>query len=908
VHLFLRHKNSTRQRINTEVNSFTPEKTAEQWLEQGVQLEHAGQIQEALRCYESAIESKPDLARAHFLRGVILLDQGNARDARDAFTSAIELKPDSASAHFNLGAAFARLDLQKQAVSCYRQALSLKPDFAEANLALGASLEEDGLFEAALDSYRKTLEIQPENVIAQEKQIHLLKQLNRTEEVASSYRKILEINPKDFEARFNLGVVLRTLGNCESARNTFELSLELRPDFAATYFHLGDIDMETGRYKEALLRYQQALRIEPNNPGAHTNVGTAYKNLGQLDNALASYKAALNIKPDFFIARSNLLFISNYSSSQTNSELFAEALRFGQTASVTTSTSIDHRRIANPSRPLRIGFVSGDFRSHPVGFFLENVLSELRRLRPCHLTLCAYSNSKIHDEVTERFKLLFHSWLLTFDLSDEVLAKRIRDDEIDILIDLAGHTGSNRLSVFAMKPAPVQVSWLGYCATTGLPEVDYFIADPFSLPPAFEPYFVESVWRLPECYVCLSKPNYDIPITPPPALVASSVTFGSFNNLSKMSNETVRLWAQVLKAVPGSRLFLKTKQLDEDVVRRKTISDYAAHGISADTLILEGHTNERGGHLASYRRVDIALDPFPYNGVTTTAEALWMGVPVLTLAGDRFLSCQGVSLLTNAGLSEWIAKDQSEYIRLAIAAADNLQALTSLRFRLRAQVLASPIFDAARFANNFDFALRAMWEKWCANMNKDSSAITTSTSRIQSESKSENKMWLHIGGKEVKTGWKILNALDSAGVDFVGDVRDLKAFPDNCCEKIYASHVMEHIGQRDFLPALKGIHRLLVKGGVFYFSAPDLDTLCRLFIDPKLTGSERYHVMRMMFGGQTDDFDIHLIGLTHEFMLDYLEEAGFSNVKRVESFDIFEDTSAYKPYGASISLNLTAVK
>jgi predicted SAM-dependent methyltransferase len=266
-----------------------------------------------------------------------------------------------------------------------------------------------------------------------------------------------------------------------------------------------------------------------------------------------------------------------------------------------------------------------------------------------------------------------------------------------------------------------------------------------------------------------------------------------------------------------------------------------------------------------------------------------------------------------------------------VALAGDLQRLASVRAGLRQRVLASPIFDAERFAGHFEDALRDMWKHWCrtqaessrtptANiltrpmsprmsaMKKSLRSITVSSPMNGTVSVSADLMKLHIGGKEPKAGWRILNALDFDGVDFVGDVCDLSLFPDECCEKVYASHVMEHVGQRDFVNTLKGIHRILCKGGEFYFSVPDLEVLCRLFLSPELDASGRFHVMRMMFGGQIDDYDFHYIGLTHEFMMDFFQQAGFSNVKRVTSFELFNDTSDFKPYGVPISLNLIATK
>lgn len=351
-------------------------------------------------------------------------------------------------------------------------------------------------------------------------------------------------------------------------------------------------------------------------------------------------------------------------------------------------------------------------RTHPVGYFLEGVLAALASEASGRLEFFGYSNLAQVDEVTERIRVHCHGWNLVVGLSDENLSRRIHDDQIDILIDLSGHTAHNRLPLFAWKPAPILVSWLGYFATTGVATMDYLIADPWTLPASEEGNFTERIWRLPETRLCFTPPNITITVSPTPALINKDVTFGCFNNLAKMNDAVVALWARILAAVPNSRLFLKSPQLKETSVRRSVIERFAAHEVDANRLILEG-PSPRADYLATYQRVDITLDPFPYTGGATTAESLWMGVPVLTLSGKSFLSRQGVGLLMNAGLPDWIATDPDDYVDRAVSQAGNLQSLSELRQGLRQQVLVSPIFDAPRFARHFEAALRGMWHQWC---------------------------------------------------------------------------------------------------------------------------------------------------------------------------------------------------
>jgi predicted O-linked N-acetylglucosamine transferase (SPINDLY family) len=429
---------------------------------------------------------------------------------------------------------------------------------------------------------------------------------------------------------------------------------------------------------------------------------------------------AITLDPDLTEAYSNLLFSHNYLADQPANVMLAEARRFGdkveRLARPFTSWNVD----TSPKHPLRVGFVSGDLCRHPVGYFVESVLAALAHGASGRLELVAYSTKHANDEISQRIKSCCAIWRLAVGGSDEALARQIRDDRIDILIDLSGHTAHGRLPVFAWKPAPVQVSWLGYFATTGVATIDYFLADPWTLPVAEEAYFTEKVWRLPETRLCFTAPDVAVDVSALPALSNGYLTLGCFNNLSKMNDAVVQLWARILHAVPGSRLFLKSQQVAELSLRKEIYARFAQHGVDADRLILEDY-GPRADYLAAYQRVDFALDPFPYPGGTTTVEALWMGVPVLTLAGEHFLSRQGVGLLMNVGLPHWVATDLEDYVAKAVSHANELGALAALRAGLRQQALASPIFDAPRFATHFEEALRGMWNKWCddrANANQ----------------------------------------------------------------------------------------------------------------------------------------------------------------------------------------------
>ncbi|MDD5177598.1 MAG: tetratricopeptide repeat protein [Sterolibacterium sp.] len=610
--------------------------------------------------------------------GVVLKQMGRAIDALAPMRRAVELMPDDVETHNNLGVALRNLAQLDGAVASYRRALEIKPEYADAHNNLGYALQYMGYLHDA----------------------------------AASYRRALWIKPDSAEAHNNLGNILREMGQLDEAEASYRRALGLKPDLAEVQNNLGATLQDMGRLSEAEVNLRRALEIKPDYAEAHNNLGITLQYLDRLGEAEVSYRQALEIKPDFSQAHSNLLFSYNFLPKQAPAEMLAQARAYGKLAAQQAHPFISWHNDPDPSRQLRVGLVSGDLISHPVGYFIEGILKSFASQFASRLEFYAYTCFSRTDALTERLRACCRAWCSAVWQSDEILARQIRDDGIDILIDLSGHTAHNRLPMFAWKPAPVQVSWLGYFATTGVAAIDYLIADPWVLPETEEVYFTEKIWRLPETRLCFTPPDMDLDVSPLPALTNGYVTFGCFNNLTKMNDDVVAVWSRVLATVPNSRLFLKARQLNDASARQRTIDRFSAHGIDAKRLILE-ETEPREKYLAAYRRIDIALDPFPFSGGTTSVDSLWMGVPVLTLAGERFLSRQGVGILMNAGLPEWVAVDTGDYVARSALHAINLPRLAKLRNGLRKQVLASPITDAKRFSMHFEDSLRAMWRKWC---------------------------------------------------------------------------------------------------------------------------------------------------------------------------------------------------
>lgn len=704
------------------------------------------QRNEQLSAYRKAIALKPDFVDAHIALSLALEEQGNLTEAEHHLRQALLGDAESAGALFNLGNLLAEQGRHEEAIDCFRRAITAKPDYSEAFLHLcgiQAILGNDSEAEKYLEQAQRFGSPRTEihnNVGA------LLKKLGHPDLAIAYYRKALIDDPDNAAVLNNIGVALKGQGQLEQAQEYFLKSISRKPDFALAYLNLGTVQFMHERFQQAIENckqalaldpdlydaannlgaayqqlgmfsqardsYQNAIAIEPGNADAYNNLGNVLSNLGLHAEASTSYRKALELKPDYAVAFSNLLFTHNYSADGSPEELFKEALAFGKLTRQLASPFSSWNCSTDLDRALRIGLVSGDLVQHPVGFFLESILGELAGGVRGSLEFFTYHNHWRVDPLTERLKAHCRQWQTIYTWSDKQVAEQIRADGIDILIDLSGHTGKNRLPVFAWRPAPVQITWLGYFATTGMSEIDYLIADPWTLPVDEERYFSEKVIRLPHTRLCFTPPREGIRPAFLPALNNGYVTFGCQNNLSKLTDDVVELWSSILTSVPGSRLLIKARQLEEGSVRKALLERFTRQGIAEERLALEP-PSDRAGYFATYNRIDIALDPFPYPGGTTTVEALWMGVPVLTLRGERFLGRQGVGLLQNAGLPRWIANNREHYLELAIAHAGNLVELSKLRHGLREQLLKSPIFDAHDFAKHFEQTLRKAWQTWC---------------------------------------------------------------------------------------------------------------------------------------------------------------------------------------------------
>ncbi len=680
-----------------------------QLVEEGLAHHQRGRRDLAQSCYLKALAMEPDDADALHYLGVLHHQEGRSSAAADLIAKAVAIKRNDAIAYNNLGVVLESLGRCEEAVSACDQAVAIQPDYAEALNNRGNALLNLARLSEALKTYDRALAVRPGYAEAHNNRGIALHKLRRFAEAMASFDRALQARANYAEAFNNRGSALLALNDAAHALESFDRALAVSPLYAEALFNRGNALLELNRYQGAIASYDSALAVRPDYGKALNNRGNALKDQGRLDEAVTSYRKALAAKPDYAEVHSNLLFAQQYMDRYSNADLLNSALQFGESIEPGESSNV-FLNDRSPNRRLRIGYLSGDFRSHPVGFFSARALEAHNRA--VVEVYCYTDNSKI-DHLTERFQRAAHHWRSVVGLSDADAASLIVRDRIDILVDLSGHTAHNRLPMFALRPAPVQASWLGYPGTTGLRAIDYLIMDEYAVRPGEEIYYTEVTARLPFGRFCYSPPDYAPPPVDPPLLRRSSVTFGSFNNIGKIGPKVIQLWAAVLQATPNARLLLKWRSLDDDGTRRRLSDAFAAAGVSPHQLEFR-RSSHHADLMAQYGEVDIALDPFPFSGCLTTCEAFWMGVPVVTLPGDRAASRHVLGAFYDLGLNDCVASSASDYLKRATALAHDPARLISLRHSLRARMAASPLCDGKRFAAALEWGFGEMWRRWCS--------------------------------------------------------------------------------------------------------------------------------------------------------------------------------------------------
>ena len=619
------------------------------------------------------------------------------------------IKYPNSSILFNIiGAVYAGQNKLDKALNSYKKAIKINPEYAQAYNNLGTALHQIGKAEESIDNYQIAIKLDNNFSEAFNNLGNAVRDLNKPEKAIDYFKKAIKINSNFAEAYNNLGCAYEELGNKKDALNNFKIATKIKPNYAEAYNNLGMVFCDLAKFNESLLSYNKAININPTYEKAYNNIGNLFNNLGKYDEATKAYYKAIKIKPDYAKAYSNLLFNLNYKNNFDPDLYLSEAKNFALNCKNNNKKfSFKHEYQKNPTK-LRIGLMSSDFGNHPGGYF---TLSTLKELRKKNFDLISYAVADRNDDISDHFKPLFIKWNSVKKKSDEELVEQIIKDRIHILIDLQGHSAKNRLPIFIYKPAPVQISWLGQ-GSTGISEIDYFIGSPHITPKNEEKHYVEKVIRLPEISQCFTAPNFDVKINILPAIKNKFITFGSFNKLTKTNDEVITLWSQILLSIPNSKILLKNKDLDSKEIYDDVIKKFEKNGINKKRIILEGRSQTRKELLECYNKIDISLDPFPFQGNTTSIESAWMGVPVITLKGDRYLFHFGESINANLNMHDWIANNKKEYISKAIKFSSNLEQLSLLRMNLREIALKSPNFNASRFADHFSKMLWNVWSKF----------------------------------------------------------------------------------------------------------------------------------------------------------------------------------------------------
>ena len=682
-----------------------------QKIQSALQQYQAGNLQAAEDICRKILHNQPKNFQILNFLGVIHYQREDYDNAMGYFRKALRINPNFVEAYNNLGNVLKEKQQLDEAIGCYKKAIGLNPQFVLAYNGLGVVLHRKGCVADAIVSFQKALQMNPSYAEAYNNLGNAFREKGQFDEAVVCFQKALAINPGAADMYNNLGAVLQEKGEIDEAIIHHQKALIINPHIADAYNNLGLALAKKGLFTEAIDSYLHALALKPDFVAAYSNIGNTYKDLGHPHKAEESYRHALRIKPDCAFCFSNFLLLMNYNSGHDAQTIFAEHLRFSkQVAEPRYPVHPQHANDRSLSRRLRIGYVSPDFRGHSVAYFIEPVLIAHNREQ---FEIFCYSDVLRPDKRTERLQGHTDHWRNIAGMPDAQVAELIRKDGIDILIDLAGHTANNRMLLFARKPAPVQISWLGYPNTTGLSTIDYRIVDNYTDPPGLtDPFYTEKLIRMPESFLCY-LPDQDSPaVGDLPAAKAGRVTFGSFNYFPKVSPETLTLWSEILKIIPGSRLIMKAKSFSDRATCNSILDLFERKGVATDRIELLTQVSLFKDHLNLYNRVDIGLDTFPYSGTTTTCEALWMGVPVVTLAGNTHASRVGVSLMSNIGLSDLVAKTHEEYKKIAVHLAADMHMLKSFRERSRKMIADSPLSDAARFTVNLENCYRIIWEKW----------------------------------------------------------------------------------------------------------------------------------------------------------------------------------------------------
>lgn len=672
---------------------------------EAVRHHQAGDHSAAEQLYRQVLDTSPNHAGALSNLGVLAVRTGDTLEAARLYTAAIAANPGQIDAHFNLGNLHRKLNRPHEAAACYQAVLRRDPNHPLAYLNLGLAVSDAGDWVTAVDCFRRAVAFDPGLADGYNLLGDALFRLGRMDEAVEVYRELVAQCPDEARGHHNLGLTLAAKGDYDDALPELELALKLRENYPDAHNSIGVTLEALGRADEAQEHYRQAVELRPDFADAWNNLGTSLTEQGRVAEAAESLSKALSIRPDPRTA-SNLLLAHCYTSERSAGRLRDEHADWAEAFAANLAPPALRVPAGEEARRLKVGYVFGDFRNPTTAGMIELLLTHHDRNK-VHVT--CYLNAIRTDEVTERLRRMADGWRVLTGVPDAQAAEMVRSDEIDLLVDLSGHRAGNRLLIFARKPAPVQLALFGYPCTTGLRTIDYRISDPFADPPGESgEQYTETVLRLPDVAWVYKAPENAPTPNPLPAHSFRSFTFGCLNHPAKLSNACVEVWSRILKEVPKSRLVLLAGRSAE--AARILANRFAQHGVPSDRLELVYRLPE-DEYFEAYQSIDLALDPFPFNGGITTCDALWMGVPVLAASGTDYRSRQGTSILNNLGMPEFVADSADKLVDLAAIWSDQRAGLTDLRGGLREMMRESPITKAEAYVRNLEAAFRDVWRK-----------------------------------------------------------------------------------------------------------------------------------------------------------------------------------------------------
>lgn len=683
-------------------------------FEQGVDHTNHGRWKQALRDFEKAIFYAPNQPTYYYCYGVSLTHANRFGEAIKVFEKELAINPDHPSTLTEIGTCLGRMGRTKEGITYLERGLARWPNMVHAQFSLGlAYLNEKRTAEAIL-VFTKTLALDPSYVDAyRQRGFAYALQGNENDSVEDLWAAAA-LSKKDHETLVSLGVRLEMRQRDFDAGTLLEAAARMAPDRALPQAILGLYMINRRQCEEGLVYAERALELDPLLPNGHIALGFGLLGQGQIDEAVKAFRRAGELSPTDSTVAGSLLFALQHNPGVNEAEVHEAHTRW---ASLYRPAAGPKNRLAfandpNPDRKLRIGIVSADLRGHAVTFLTLRAFEQLPNLG--YEIFCYKTDGKMRDDkFSDRFKAISKSWKDISTLNDEKCSELLAEQGIDILFDLSGHTAGNRLSIFAQRSAPIQLSWAGYVGTTGLDTYEGIIADPVEVPVGREEFYVEPIVRLPDCYVCFEPNAKAPPVGPLPAQENETFTFGCFNRPAKINIEVARAWKHILDRVPNSTILLAYGNFKEDGTRKNITRIFEEAELPLERVEMLGE-GDQIKLLAAYNRVDLALDPFPYSGGVTTLESIWMGVPVVTVVGETFAGRHSASHLTAAGLAQFCTTTIDAYVDMAVNWASRREELAELRRGLRDQVAASPLLDAERFARNLDEAMRGLWKDWCA--------------------------------------------------------------------------------------------------------------------------------------------------------------------------------------------------